>query len=62
MVTDCSMENGSCQTHLNFTSLCVLVNKYVVQVFSFLIFPGRIVLFATDINQTPGIKYPKVIL
>ena len=39
MVTDCSMENGSCQTHLNFTSLCVLVNKYVVQVFSFSIFP-----------------------
>ena len=27
MVNDCSMEYGSCQTHLNFTRLCVLVNK-----------------------------------
>ena len=27
MVNDCSIENGSCQTHLNFTRLCVLVNE-----------------------------------
>ena len=33
MVNDCSMENGSCQTHLNFTRLCVLVNKCFAQAF-----------------------------
>ena len=46
MVNDCSMENGSCQTHLNFTRLCVLVNK------CFSGFDGVNVLFRTYI--VPG--------